>query len=164
MSDLYKGGPTHDEILSGGASIEIELVDRATGKFAMSAVLVRLLPVKDYPALRRALDDEAEQVRLYLRSDLERIGSGELTPASHELVMDVSRRVNAHFFDCWLPRRREIEEQSRSELSEDLIAVAAREFVASYKQQQTETEPSATSGRTSPIAPPVGAKHWKPSA
>lgn len=163
MKELFKGGPTPDEILSGGSTLELEMVDRAGGKFLRIPVIARLIPVKDYPALRRSLADESELARLYLRAD----GlppSAELTPASHELLLDVGRRVNAHFFDCWLPRQRELENMANSALSEDLIAAAAREFVSSYKAQTGEPQKSETSGRGAPIAPPVGAKVWKPSA
>lgn len=163
MSDLYKGGPTADEILSGGAEIELEFVNRQERKFEHLRVLVGLVPVKEYPKLREAIQREAELPWVYLRRDFSRLENLELTPESHELLMDVGRRVNAHFFACWLPRQRELEELAHSGLSEELIAAAAREFVATY-QQQSSPEPSATSGRGAPIAPPVGAKHWKPSA
>lgn len=157
--ELYKGGPTHDELLSGGARVELEVIDRAAGKFVMTGFLVRLLAVKQYAEFRAALGDETKMAALYLgRGHGDQVP--ELTPASHDLLMDVGRRVNAHFFASWLPRQRELEEVTRNPMSDELLAAAAREFVAAYKQQQ-DPKPEA-SEPTAPTAPPVGATHWPP--
>lgn len=155
--ELYKGGPTQDEILDGGARLGLDVVDRQAGKFVPTGLLVRLLPVKDYAALRAALGDEHKMAAVYLgRANADQVP--DLTPASHDLLMDVGRRVNAHFFASWLPRQRELEELTRNPISDDLLAAAAREFVVAYKTQQN---PPA-SGPTAPTAPPVGATHWPP--
>lgn len=144
-----QAGPTAEELLAGGQAVELEYIDRPRAAIRYVHCLIRLVPVREYPALRAALLDEADLVRIYVRHQNPDTAV-ELTPAAHELVIREGKRINAHFFDQWLPRRRELEAGMQAPQMSEFLAIAAREFAGQLVPQ------GRISGATSPTAPRDG--------
>lgn len=145
--ELYGGGPTHDELIAGGVRVEVEVLDHEKQHVTSREVTVRLVPVSEYPALRMALLEEHKLVPILIGN----LGfAEELTPASHELVVDVGRRVNAHFFAHWLPRRAELEGALQSRALGEFMSAAAREFAAQMVGVSGATSSPVPLGGTAP--------------
>jgi hypothetical protein len=71
-------------------------------------VKVLQLPIRLFPALRRALTNEVAQVALYCGRDEK--WAEQLEPASHELVIETGESINGGFFGRWAARERKREE------------------------------------------------------
>lgn len=143
--ELYRGGPTREEMLAGGLDVELEVLHRRLGAVEFRQARVRMLPVAEYPALRAALVDEDRLAVMYVAWGDTSPHDG-LTPDAHEYVIEEGRRLNAHFFACWLPRREALEGQMRNPVLDTFLAGAARELAARL----------TASGPTSSDAPPAG--------
>jgi hypothetical protein len=139
-------GPTQDELLAGCVTFPVQILDRAAFCIRTEEARVHLLPVAEYPKLREVLLDEPRLVELYTGKAK---GWGDsLQPDSHERIVTEGRRVNAHFFGQWLPRRKALEEQMQSRVMEGFLAEAARAFA--------EKLAPPASGNGSTIALPAG--------
>lgn len=85
-------------LLAGGRELSIQYLDGRAG-----TVLVRLLPIREYPKLWSAANDEARQAEIYAGKET---GWAEtLAPASHDLIMETGDALNQETFFKWAARR-----------------------------------------------------------
>jgi len=90
--------PTKMETLLGGASVAVNYIGGNAG-----TVEIIQLPIRKFPTLLAALDDENKQAELYC--DKPEGWSDTLTPESHENIVAEGERINADFFERWARRR-----------------------------------------------------------
>jgi hypothetical protein len=85
----------------GGTKVTVIFIDGTSGE-----VFVRQLPVKVYPQLVEAMQDELKHIDLLC----DKPGLAEtLTPDSHEAVIEAGEKLNADFFSRWLERKQKRE-------------------------------------------------------
>lgn len=146
---------TDAELLARGRELSVRILSGQDGNQVVTErVFVRLLPVRDYAKLREALLDECQMIELACAQEAG--WADRLHPDSHEELITEIRRLNHHFFACWLPRRIATEEQFRSGVMDQFMAEAARQFAKEMRA------PSTTGSVTSPPAR-AGIKHSSPS-
>ena len=139
--ELYRGGPTLDELLAGGMRCAAGVLDTTAKELVSLTVTIRPVPVSEYPALKAALLEESRLVEIYTG---QAPGWGATVhPQSLETLLDEGRRMNAHFFAHWLPRRVELESQLQSGVMGEFMATAAREFAARMAGDSGATSSSA---------------------
>jgi hypothetical protein len=85
----------------GGANVPVTLLDGST-----QAIFVRQLPVKLYPKLLEAMQDELKHIDLLC----DKAGLAEtLAPEGHEAILNAGEKLNADFFSRWLARKQKRE-------------------------------------------------------
>jgi len=90
--------PTKTETLLGGAIASVTMRDGKTEE-----VTIRQLPVKLFPVLLAAQDDEGKLAELYC--DKPPGWADALSIDSFEAVITEGERINSDFFSRWVQRR-----------------------------------------------------------
>lgn len=112
-------GPSKTETLLGGYTVKVAFnVGSST-----EDVLVRQLPIKSFPALLAAADDEYKMAELYC--DKPSGWAETLTLNSLEAVINEGERVNQDFFSRWVQRRLNRQEKMMPGVTEKVMAAAA---------------------------------------
>lgn len=90
--------PTKTETMLGGMHFTAAKVDGA-----MEEVTIRQLPIREFPRLLAALDDEPAMVEVLCGK--EKGWSETLSPEAFEQIVVEGERINADFFCRWVKRR-----------------------------------------------------------
>ena len=105
------------ETLLGGADYPVTKLDGT-----VVTVLVRQLPLSDFPTLLARMEDEPSMAELYCG---QKAGwAATLTLESLEKVIEAGERLNEDFFARWLARRLKRQERLMPGLTEKLMASA----------------------------------------
>ena len=99
MSAKPESGPTPAEVLHGG----IQNLDVVLWDGSVESVTLRMLPVREYEAFARALENEPRMAEI-LCGKAEDWGD-TLRPDSLGKVVSEGERINADFFVPWFQRR-----------------------------------------------------------
>ena len=151
MNNQEQNGPTPDELLAGGAAITVQVVNPGRQAILDERPFVRLIPVREYPKLRECLAEEERLVELYCAKPVGWAVS--LTPESHERLVAEGRRLNAHFFDSWLLRRKTLEESLQSRIMGDFLDTAARELAGRMLEMQSASSSAVPPPPPAPVTP-----------
>lgn len=98
----------------GFVEIEVHLRSDAEGA-RKEKVKVLQLPIKQYRKMAALLEDEIGLVSLYCGKllpggGLDNAWAEQLTPASHQKVIEVGREINWDFFSSWVSRTQQTRE------------------------------------------------------
>lgn len=117
MTEEQKANAT----LAGGTEVEVRYRAGEPEK-----VLVRELPVKDYPRLLAALVSEERQAEIYCGKP--EGWADTLTAASHHDVMQAGEALNKGPFFGWFDRRTEKTRRMQPKEMDRLVATAQKEI------------------------------------
>ena len=123
-------------MVAGGQQIE---VDYKNGK--RETVLVRELPIKEFPKMLHLLDDEAALIELYCERPAG--WSEQLTRASHAAIVEAGAELNEADFFAWSARRTARVQRLNPEKYAEVFQTAIKE--AQSKPSPTGSGPSRSS-------------------
>lgn len=103
---------------------------------------LRQLPLRDYPAALRLLDDEIALTALLAGRD--RAWAERLTPASYEALYAVTKELNANGFFAWSARQLERQRAEQARALEALAVLPPDALEAAYKLGVANTSPTSS--------------------